>query len=363
MPVCYAEDRDKLEPIRETHSDKSGCFELIRPKNFIDAPVISVVMSVYNGEKYLRESVNSILNQTYENFEFIIINDGSNDASLDILGEYQSRDNRLLIVNQENIGLTRSLNRAIKLTVSQYIARQDADDTCAASRLEKQLRYMESHPEVAVVGCLADVFDTNGVIHRSTDPKFKLSPSGIKRYLAKKNLFMHGSAMMRKSCLAKVGFYREFFRHSQDYDLWLRLSKHSDLAILPEHLYQYRVTAEAVSVSRCHTQKQYAELARKLHAERLATGKDSYDKLVSSYPDGLPVREVLNKYDYHIFLAGEFVSGNKLSQARNELRKAWKLGCRRPQIFYLFFKSLLGAGLLDMGRKLRSWFRDVGPEI
>lgn len=363
MSVCYAESRDKLEPIRETYSDKSGCFELLRPKNFIDAPMISVVMSVYNGEKYLRESVDSILNQTYKNFEFIIINDGSNDASLDILGEYQSRDNRLLIVNQENIGLTRSLNRAIKLTTSQYIARHDADDTCEASRLEKQLRYMESHPEVAVVGCLADVFDTNGAIHRSTDPKFKLSPSGIKRYLAKKNLFMHGSAMMRKSCLAKVGFYREFFRHSQDYDLWLRLSQYFDLAILPEHLYQYRITVEAVSVSRYHTQKQYAELARKLHAEQLATGKDSYDKLVSSYPDGLPVREALNKYDYHIFLAGEFVSGNKLIQARKELRKAWKLGCRRPQIFYLFLKSLLGAGLLDMCRKFRSWFRNLGPEI
>ena len=363
MPVCYAKGRGKLESIRETHSDKSGCFELIRPKSFINAPVISVVMSVYNGEKYLRESVDSILNQTYENFEFIIINDGSNDTSLDILGEYQSRDNRLLIVNQENIGLTRSLNRAIKLSASQYIARQDADDTCAASRLEKQLSYMESRPEVSVVGCLADVFDTNGVIHKSTDPKFKLSPSGIKRYLAKKNLFMHGSAMMRKSCLAKVGFYREFFRHSQDYDLWLRLSRHFDLAILPEHLYQYRITTDAVSISRCHTQREYAELARKLHAEWLATGKDSYDKLVSSYPDGLPVCQTPNKYDYHIFLAGELVSGNKLGQARKELRKAWKLGCRRPQIFYLFFKSLLGAGVLDIGRKVRSRFRGVGPEI
>ncbi len=363
MPVCYAENRDKLEPIKETCSDKSGCFELIRPKNFVDLPVISVVMSIYNGEKYICESVDSILNQTYVNFEFIIINDGSNDASLDILHEYQSRDSRLLIVNQENIGLTRSLNRGVKLAACEYIARQDADDISTPSRLEKQLNYMENHPEVAVIGCLADVFGTNGVIHRSTDPKFKLSPLGIKRYLAKKNLFMHGSSMMRKSCLAKVGFYREFFRHSQDYDLWLRLSQYFDLAILPKHLYGYRVTADAVSVSRYHTQKQYAELARKLHAERLATGKDSYDKLVSFYPDGLPVREVLNKYDYHIFLAGELVSGNKLSQARKELRKAWKLGCRRPQIFYLFFKSLLGAGLLDTGRKLRSWFRNVGPEI
>jgi glycosyltransferase involved in cell wall biosynthesis len=347
-----------LELIRETHSDQCGDFELIKPKNFIDAPVISVVMSVYNGQKYLREAIDSILNQTYRNFEFIVINDGSEDISLDILLEYQTKDNRVLIVNQNNVGLTRSLNRGVKLAVSEYIARQDADDISAHSRLEKQLRYMENHPEVAVIGCLGDVFSTNGVLRTIRDPKY--SREGIKRHLASKNLFVHGSAMMRKSHLAKVGFYREFFLHSQDYDLWLRLSQYFDIDILPEHLYQYRVTAEAISVSKWPIQKQYADIARKLHAERLATGKDSYDTFVRSYPDGLPVcDDITGKYEYHLFLAREFVGGNKLKNARRELRKLWQLGCRRPEMLHLLLKSLLGAKLLNICRQLRTMIFEI----
>jgi len=342
-----------LELIRKTHSDQSGYFELIKPKNFIDAPVISVVMSVYNGQKYLRESIDSILNQTYKNFEFIIINDGSEDNSLDILLEYQTRDNRLSIVNQNNIGLTRSLNRGVKLAVSEYIARQDTDDISLPTRLEKQFNYMENYPGLAVIGCFGDIFNVNGILRASRAPKY--SREGIKRHLASKNLFMHGSAMMRKSSLAKVGFYREFFRHSQDYDLWLRLSQYFDIDILPEHLYQYRVTAEAISVSRWPIQKQYADIARKLHAEQLATGRDSYDMFVQSYPDGLPgCDDAASKYEYHLFLAREFIGGNKLKDARRELWKLWQLGCRRPEMFCLLLKSLLGVRLLNICRQLRT---------
>jgi len=347
-----------LELIRETHSDPGGYFEFIKPKSFIDAPVISVVMSVYNGQKYLRESIDSILNQTCKSFEFIVINDGSKDNSLDILLEYQTKDNRLLIVSQNNIGLTRSLNRGIKLAASEYIARQDADDISLPARLEKQLNYMENHPEVAVIGCLGDVFSVNGVLRTSKDLKY--SREGIKRHLASKNLFMHGSAMMRKSCLAKVGFYREFFRHSQDYDLWLRLSQYFDIDILPEHLYKYRVTPDAISVSRWPIQKQYADVARKLHAERLATGRDSYDTLVRSYPDGLPVcDDTACKYEYHLFLAREFVGGNKLKDARRELRTLWQLGCRRPEMLYLLLKSLLGTRLLNLCRQMRALIFEI----
>jgi glycosyltransferase involved in cell wall biosynthesis len=339
--------------IRKVFSDRNGDFELIKADDFIDAPVISVVMSVYNGQKYLCESIDSILNQTYKNFGFIIINDGSEDNSLDILLGYQTRDNRVLIVNQNNIGLTRSLNRGMKVAASEYIARQDADDISLPTRLEKQLNYMGNHPEVAVIGCLGDVFNVNGVLQ--TTKALKYSREGIKRHLASKNLFMHGSAMMRKSCLEKVGFYREFFRHSQDYDLWLRLSQYFDIDILPEHLYQYRVTAEAISVSRWPSQKQYADVARKLHAERIATGRDSYDTFVRSYPDGLPVcDDAACKYEYHLFLARGFICGNNLGRARQQLHLAWKLGCRRPEIFVLLLKTLLGVRLLSMFRVLKN---------
>jgi glycosyltransferase involved in cell wall biosynthesis len=342
-----------LKPIREAVSDEIGAFELIKPENFIRSPAISVVMSVYNGEKYLRESVDSILNQNFKDFEFIIINDGSNDSSLEMLLEYQDRDQRITIVNQSNIGLTRSLNRGIKLAAGQYIARQDADDISVPTRLEKQLNYIKARPELAMVGCLSDVFTTDGIVQKCR--VLKLSSEGIKRYLAGRNLFMHGAVMMRKSCLAKVGFYREFFRHSQDYDLWLRLSQYFDIGILPEHLYQYRVTPQAISVAQGLAQKQYADIARKIHAEQLATGKDSYNTFLSSYPNGLPLRNDTadNRY-YHIYIAREFMAANKLNQARSELWKAWKLGCRSREIFYLFLKSLLGAGLLDTCRKIKN---------
>jgi glycosyltransferase involved in cell wall biosynthesis len=343
----------ELNPIRETASDRTGAFELIKPENFIHLPVISVVMSVYNGKKYLRESIDSILNQSCKDFEFIIVNDGSNDGSLEIVFEYQASDRRIMIVNQSNIGLTRSLNRGIKLAAGQYIARQDADDISVPTRLEKQLNYIKNCPELAMVGCLSDVFTADGIVRKCR--VLKLSSRGIKQYLASRNLFMHGAVMMRKSCLAKVGFYREFFRHSQDYDLWLRLSQYFDIDILPEHLYQYRVTPQAISVSQWLTQKQYADIARKLHAERLATGKDSYNTFVSSYPIGLPLRnDMANKHYYHIYIAKEFMTANKLNQARSELWKAWKLGCRSREIFYLFLKSLLGAGLLDTCRKIKN---------
>jgi hypothetical protein len=171
---------------------------------------------------------------------------------------------------------------------------------------------------------------------------------------------MHGSAMMRKSCLAKVGFYREFFRHSQDYDLWLRLSQYFDIDILPEHLYQYRVTPESISVSRWSVQKQYADIARKLHAEQLAAGKDSYDMFVRSHPDGLPVCEdKAGKYEYHLFLARELVCGNNLKDARRQLRTLWQLGCRRPEMLFLFLKSLLGATLLNLLRRVRSLIFEI----
>ncbi|MDD5327110.1 MAG: glycosyltransferase [Phycisphaerae bacterium] len=347
-----------MELIRETHSDRSGEFELIKPKGFIDTPAVSVVMSVYNGQKYLRESVDSILNQTCKSFEFIIINDGSKDNSLDILLEYQTKDNRLLIVNQNNIGLTRSLNRGVKLAASEYIARQDADDISLPNRFEKQLGFLKNHPEVAVIGCLGDVFSVDGILRTTKDPKY--SRDGIKRHLASKNLFMHGSAMMRKSCLAKVDFYREFFRHSQDYDLWLRLSQYFDIDILPEHLYQYRVTPDAISVSRWSVQKQYADIARKLHAEQLAAGKDSYDMFVQSYPDGLPVCEDnAGKCEYHLFLARELVCGNKLRDARRQLRILWQLGCRRPEMLGLFLKSLLGATFLNLLRRVRALIFEI----
>ena len=113
-------------------------------------PKISVVMAVYNGEKYLREAIDSILNQTFKDFEFIIVNDGSTDRTREILESFI--DPRIVLIHQEHMGLTKSLNRGIALAKGKYIARQDADDISMAERLEKQFNFLESHENVALLG-------------------------------------------------------------------------------------------------------------------------------------------------------------------------------------------------------------------
>jgi glycosyltransferase involved in cell wall biosynthesis len=342
-----------LKQITETPLDKKGHRKLAEPEDAVNTPAISVVMSVYNGQKYLRESIESILEQTCRNFEFIIINDGSVDSSREIVLSYDDRRIRL-IDNEKNIGLTRSLNKAIGLSRCEYIARQDADDISLASRLEKQLTFMEDHPQVAVVGCFGRLFNADGIV--GVAGNIKLSGERIKRCLMKKNLLMHGSVMMRKSLLATVGYYHEFFRYSQDYDLWLRLSEHFEFAILPEFLYQYRITADAISISRFMVQKEYADIARQLHTERLTEGTDSYDVFVHSYPEGLPVRnEVAGEYEYYLYLARVYVGNNKLKRARKELWQAWKLGCRRLDVFHLFLRTLPGFRLLSVLREIKNF--------
>jgi glycosyltransferase involved in cell wall biosynthesis len=124
-------------------------------------PKVSVVMSVYNGEKYLCEAIDSILNQTFENFEFLIVNDGSTDRTLEILQSY--RDPRIKVINNErNIGLTASLNKGLKIAKGEYVARMDADDVSFPHRLEQQKAFLDRNPRVAMVGSWAEVIDESG---------------------------------------------------------------------------------------------------------------------------------------------------------------------------------------------------------
>ena len=310
-------------------------------------------MSVHNGEPYTSEAINSILGQTLTDWEFLIVDDASTDGTLTILKDYASSDSRIkILTNTNNIGLTKSLNLAILQARVEFIARQDADDISAPNRLKKQFNYMQTHPNIAVLGCLDSSFNEYGIIQTATDNK--LSPAQIKQYLRRGNLFTHGSVMIRKSCLEQVGLYREFFRYSQDYDLWLRMSQYFDLAIMPNLLYQHRMTPQAISVSQRRTQRKYAEIAKKMHAERLSRGTDSYDQIVLSYPNGLPNCDSKDdKYNYHIFMAGEFIHMREYRNAWKELCDAWKLGCWKWEVYYLFVKSLLNNNLLNIYRKLR----------
>ena len=187
-------------------------------------PRISVIMSVYNSERFLREAVDSILSQTFRDFEFIIINDGSSDSSLNILKKYAEQDNRILLINQENIGLTKSLNKAIELTNGELIARMDADDISRPERFAQQVAYLDSNPDCVALGCEVMQVDMDG------DPicpmDIPLSHEKIEALLLTGNggAIRHPAVMLRRETLITIGKYRDKFQTAQDLDLFLRFS-------------------------------------------------------------------------------------------------------------------------------------------
>jgi len=204
---------------------------------------VSVIMAVYNGEKYLKSAIESILNQTVKNFEFILIDDGSKDRSLEIIKEFSKTDKRIKILkNPINIGLTKSLNKAIKYSTGNFIARQDVDDVSLPHRLEKQLYFLNNNPDYAFCGC-------NGIIKENKDNltnifKFK----EIKKNLIIQNCFAHPSIFIRKSTFEKYGYYNEKFLYGQDYELWCRLIyKYQLKAInLPDQLIIMNIPIESL---------------------------------------------------------------------------------------------------------------------
>lgn len=176
-------------------------------------------MSIYNGENHLRKSIESILNQTYSNFEFIIVDDGSKDDSLKIIKDYSKNDKRIKILkNRHNLGLTKSLNRAIRISNGELIARQDVDDISLPSRFEKQIKFLKRHTDYAFCGC-------NGF--RKNDREQELIKNftfnEINKNLIGENCFIHSSILIKKCILDKYGYYNEKFRYGQDYELWCRL--------------------------------------------------------------------------------------------------------------------------------------------
>jgi glycosyltransferase involved in cell wall biosynthesis len=223
-------------------------------------------MSVYNGEKYLREAIDSILNQTFKDFEFLIIDDGSTDSSAEIIRSYT--DSRIrLIQNEKNIGLTRSLNKGLKLAQGEYIARMDADDISLPERLKKQVKYLDNHPEIGVLGTRFFEIDMNGNVRREIC--IPLDKRNIEKQLYRVNCFCHSSTMMRMSCIKKVGLYDETLKYAQDYELWLRMIDVCEVQNHPELLHKWRYnTRTGISVKKSSKQNKNAEEIRKKHIKR-----------------------------------------------------------------------------------------------
>jgi hypothetical protein len=214
-------------------------------------PLVSVVMSVYNGERFLREALDSILKQSFREFDFIVIDDGSTDGSGAILRSYQLSDPRLRVYPQENRGLIDSLNRGCRLARGRYILRMDADDVAIRDRLLWQLEFMERNPAIAVLGGAIEFIDPAG------------SPLGFSymplyddeiRSTFPGCTFWHSTVLMRTEAFLSIGGYRKIVVEAEDHDLWLRMGDKFKLANLARVVLRYRVHSDQVSVRKCKQQ-------------------------------------------------------------------------------------------------------------
>lgn len=227
----------------------------------MDNQKISVIMSVYNGEKYLRKAIESVLAQSYSNFEFIIINDGSTDNSLSIIQSFN--DSRIKLISRENKGLINSLNEGINLAVGKYIARMDADDICDIHRLEKQFDYLEKNADIYLCGTWAKAINENDKI--VGEYSYPPTTSGkIKKYLLFHNAFIHPSVMFKKEIIKKAGIYNGKYRHVEDYELWTRVLRKFQAANLPEFLLYYRINQGGITRSKNSEMRTRALLVRLL---------------------------------------------------------------------------------------------------
>ena len=201
------------------------------------AQEISVIMSVYNAEKYLLESVTSVLSQEDVDFQLIIVNDGSSDNSINILSLIEEQDERVVVINQDNMGLAASLNTAINISTGEYIARMDADDIADSKRLSKQLNFLKKNRNTGIVGSYVHVFGDG----KERVWKYPINNNECDVALLFLNPLAHPAVMFRRSVVDDIGLYDLSFEYDQDYELWARASSSHRISNIPDILLKYRI--------------------------------------------------------------------------------------------------------------------------
>ena len=223
------------------------------------APTVSVLMPVYNGARYLAEAVESILAQTFGDFEFVIVDDGSTDRSPGMLDEYAKRDSRVRIIRRPNMGIVGALNDAIAESKGELIARMDADDASEPQRLEKQVAYMREHAECVALGSRVTGIDPYGCVLFQSEHKLAHDEIDGELLNGVGWAIVHPVAMLRRETVEQVGRYRREWQWVEDLDLFLRLAEIGKLANLPDHLLRYRQHTESINRTRAAEQAKLAD--------------------------------------------------------------------------------------------------------
>ena len=222
---------------------------------------VSVLIPVYNGAETLRQALDSILAQEIRGLELLVVDDSSQDESRQIIAEYAALDARVTgVYNERNLGLAATLNRGLELARHELVARMDQDDEALPDRLSCQLSFMSDHPSVVAAGTF--VFAMGRTRRNDRLIQVPVTPREIARILPVRNCLYHPSVILRRSPVLDAGGYRGEFRNAEDYDLWLRLSKHYDLANIPVPLLRYRLSPGGMTLARRWEQQYYVTLAQ-----------------------------------------------------------------------------------------------------
>jgi hypothetical protein len=234
---------------------------------------LTVAMSVYNGERFLAAAIDSVLAQTFADFEFLILDDGSTDATASILRCYERVDPRVQPIVRENRGLVASLNELLARAQAPIVARMDADDICRPNRFERQLAFLADHPDHGVVGAWSEDMGEHGEPMFRTGANHPITHAEVLATIAAgQQVICHPAAMYRRDVVLSVGGYHAAFRHCEDYDLWLRLASVTKLANIPERLLRYRRYDGQVS-ARHSTEQQFGTAVAQLAWTERAAGR------------------------------------------------------------------------------------------
>lgn len=240
-------------------------------------PKVSVIMPVYNAQKYLKDAIDSILNQTFTDLEFIIINDGSSDKSTEIIESYSDPRIRYF-TNKENMGIVATLNRGLELATGKYIARMDSDDISHPDRIQKQYDYMEKHPRLAVLGTNIEFIGA-----RDGSSTAVVNPKWVKASMFFSSALAHPSVMLRGDILKRENYhYDATYEKVEDYELWTRISEKYQLNNLQETLFQYRIHAKQITQNYTDTEENSFRMLKKRELEKLNIeySNDEFDSFV-----------------------------------------------------------------------------------
>jgi glycosyltransferase involved in cell wall biosynthesis len=313
-------------------------------------PAISVVMSVYNAEAYLKEAIESIISQTFKNFEFVIVDDGSTDSSSSIIKSYT--DERIIFREQQNFGIARALNNGIKIARAQLIARMDADDIAYPDRLKRQHEFMQQFNDCLACGSWADIIDKDG--NYVYTGKTKVDKEAIRTFFCKSiscglpdTPFFHSSVMFRKEAFIMAGGYTDYMRRAQDVVLFNKMNKFGAMYNIPEVLIKYRIVPGSIGGKKMRSPSLGDLLIKAINDENID------ERLINALEVSLSKSNVNEReYNYFLFLAKKYLFNNYVPRtARKNILSAMRINIFKPTPYLLLAVAFLPSSMITLIHK------------